>query len=104
MAKAYTVFANLGYKKEISPILKIVDSKGLVVEERKEQIGEKVLDAATAYIVNTILSDTSGRPDTWNKYLTINGRPVAAKTGTSTKQYTKKDGEKVVLPRNLWTI
>lgn len=104
MAKAYTVFANLGYKKDISPILKIVDSKGLVVEERKEQIGEKVLDAATAYIVNTILSDTSGRPDTWNKYLTISGRPVAAKTGTSTKQYTKKDGEKVVLPRNLWTI
>ncbi len=104
MAKAYSVFANLWYKKEISPILKIVDSKWLVIEENKEQIGQKVLSEATAYIMNTILSDTNGRPDTWNKYLTLKGRPVAAKTGTSTKQYTKKNWEKVVLPRNLWTI
>lgn len=104
MAKGYSIFANLWYKKAISPILKIVDSKWLIIEENKEQIGQKVLSEATAYIMNTILSDTSGRPDTWNKYLTIKGRPVAAKTGTSTKQYTKKTWEKIVLPRNLWTI
>jgi penicillin-binding protein 1A len=49
------------------------------------------MSEATAYITNMILSDTSGRPETWNKYLTIGGRPVAAKTGTSTKQYNKKN-------------
>jgi membrane carboxypeptidase/penicillin-binding protein len=27
LAKAYSVYANLGKKKEISPILKILDSK-----------------------------------------------------------------------------
>jgi penicillin-binding protein 1A len=104
MAKSYSVFANLGYKKEITPILKIVDSKWLVIEETKEQIWEKVLSEATAYITNAILSDTTWRPDGWNKYLTLRDRSVAAKTGTSTKQYTKKNGEKVILPRNLWTI
>jgi len=28
---------------------------------------------------------------------------MAAKTGTSTKQY-KKNGRKIIAPRNLWTI
>lgn len=104
MAKAYSVFANMGYKKEVSPILKIEDSRWLIIEENKPSIWEKVLDDTTAYIMNYILSDTSGRPAGWNKYLTLKDRPVAAKTWTSTKQYTKKNGEKVVLPKDLWTI
>jgi hypothetical protein len=53
--------------------------------------------------MNNILSDTSSRPEFWNSYLTIPGRKIAAKTGTSTKQYTK-NGEKIIAPRNLWTI
>jgi membrane peptidoglycan carboxypeptidase len=41
-----------------------------------------------AYLMNTILSDTSDRPEAWNSFLTLPGRKVAAKTGTSTKQYS----------------
>ncbi len=45
------------------------------------------MEANHAYLLNTILSDTTDRPEEWNRYLTIPGRKVAAKTGTSTKQY-----------------
>ncbi|NDK07677.1 hypothetical protein EOM39_00350 [Candidatus Gracilibacteria bacterium] len=106
MAKAYSVMANLGEKKEITPILKILDSKGVVIEEKsknKDKKGEQVLSSATAYILNNILSDTSSRPAGWNGFISLSGRKVAAKTGTSTKQYVK-NGAKIKLPRNLWTI
>jgi len=61
------------------------------------------MDSSTAYIINSILSDTSSRPAWWNAFVTIPGRKVAAKTWTSTKQY-EKDWKKIKLPRNLWTI
>ena len=105
LAGAYSVYANLGEKKEIVPVTKILDSRGLVIEEFTEESStwEIVIDPSTAYIMNHMLSDTSARPQTWNKYLSLNGRPVAAKTGTSTKQY-EKNGEKIIYPRNLWTV
>ena len=106
LAGAYTVFANWGNKKEITPILKIIDGKGNIIEDNttKENKWVRVFDEGSSYLISSILSDTSSRPDSWNKFLTLSGRPVAAKTGTSTKQYKKANGEKVILPRNLWTI
>ena len=105
IAEAYSVYANLGYKKEVTPIVKILDARGLVIEEFREEdnIGELAIDPSTAYITNYILKDTESRPSTWNKYLALSDRPVAAKTGTSTKQY-EENGEKVIYPRNLWTV
>ncbi len=103
IAKAYTVFANLWKKKEIIPILKILDSKWVVIEEVKKAKEEEVISPETAFIINSILSDTSSRPDWWNNFISLPDRKVAAKTGTSTKQY-EKNGKKVKLPRNLWTI
>ncbi|NDK09838.1 penicillin-binding protein [Candidatus Gracilibacteria bacterium] len=102
MAQAYSVFANLGVKRELVPVIKILDSKGLVIEEAEENNGVQAIDAATAYILDYILSDTSARPSGWNNYLSLSGRNVAAKTGTSTKA-SSKDGNEV-LARNLWTI
>ena len=61
------------------------------------------IDPSTAYITNHILSDTSTRPEFWNTYLALDGQQVAAKTGTSTKQF-EKNGEKIIYPRNLWTV
>jgi len=103
-AQAYSVFANMWYKKDLVPVIKILDSKWLVIEEFKKQDNqwEQVIDSATAYILNYILSDASTRPSFWNTYLSLNGRKVAAKTGTSTKQSSK--GWTVVYPRNLWTV
>lgn len=103
LASAYSVFANLWIKKDIIPVTKIVDSKGNIIEEHKQNIWEEVMSPWQAYIMNSMLSDSSTRPTFWNTYLTINGRKVAAKTGTSTKQYNI-NGRKSIYPRNLWTI
>lgn len=103
MASAFSVFANLWKKKEISPILKILDSKWLVVEEKKANEWEQVIDSSTAYIINHVLSDSSTRPSTWNKYITMGDRKSTAKTWTSTKQY-EKNWKKIKLPRDLWTV
>ncbi|MDD3793659.1 MAG: transglycosylase domain-containing protein [Candidatus Gracilibacteria bacterium] len=100
LAGAYSVFANLGEKVEINPILRIVDSKGNIIEEKKEIKGEKVISEAQSYVINSILSDTSTRPSSWNAFVSMKSRPVAAKTGTSTKQYSKTE----IFPANLWTI
>jgi len=103
LATAYTVFANLWQKVEINPILKIVDSKGNIIEEKKDVKKEKVISENQSYVINTILSDTSSRPSSWNGFISLKSRPVAAKTWTSTKQY-EKDGKKYIYPRNLLTI
>lgn len=105
LAHAYSVFANLGYKKELVPVIKVLDAKGLVIEEfvpGTNQEEKPSIDPATAYIINKILSDTSSRPAGWNTFITLSGRPVASKTGTSTKQ-SSKDAS-TIYPRNLWTI
>ena len=104
LATAYSVFANMWIKKEITPILKIIDSKGNIIEEKIEKNEDiEVMSDAQAYITNNILSDTWSRPEFWNNYLSLNGRIVSAKTGTSTKQYIK-NGKKDIYPSNLWTI
>lgn len=84
------MFANGGYKKEVSPILKIIDKKGNLIEKFTDNPGKYILSDAAAYIISTILSDASSRPgDFWNNVLTLKDRVVAAKTGTSNKDVTK---------------
>ena len=103
LATAYSTFANMGMKKEITPILKVLDVKGNIVEEAIEsEDEEEVISPAQTYIMNSILSDTSSRPEFWNTILWLKDRAVAAKTGTSTKQYMK-NWEKDIYPANLWT-
>ncbi len=103
LASAYSVFANMWEKRKITPILKILDSKWLIIEELTQNKTEEVMSPAMAYIINYILSNPSFRPEFWNNYLTLKWRSVAAKTWTSTKQYMKW-WKKMIYPRNLWTI
>ncbi len=104
LARAYSVFANLWELKDFTPILKIVDSNGVVIEwEEEKQKWEQVIPAKQAYLINNILSDTESRPAEWNSYLSLPWRVTAAKTWTSTKQY-KIAGKKYIYPRNLWTV
>lgn len=104
MAQAYSTFANLWNKVEINPILKILDSKWLVIEQKKKSYGSEVMDERTAYIMNFILSATYSRPDDyWNVNLSLNDRQAAAKTWTSNKTYTV-NGSKQLYPWDLWTI
>jgi membrane peptidoglycan carboxypeptidase len=85
--------------------MKIVDSDGNTIEEHKDlEKNEPIFSPAAAYIVNTILSNTEARPEGfWRTAITVSGgRKVAAKTGTSNKDVSE-NGEKKILPRDLWT-
>ncbi|GAB0174437.1 MAG: hypothetical protein HHAS10_03160 [Candidatus Altimarinota bacterium] len=101
LMQAYSVFANLGIKRDLYAIEKIVDSDGTVVEEHKiEENPKPIFSPAASYIITTILSNPDARPDGfWRSALTVNGRRVAAKTGTSNKEM----GDDKILPRDLWT-
>jgi hypothetical protein len=92
-ATAYTVLANGGLKYDVTPILKVEDSNGNVLEEYKETEGKRVYAEKSIYMINWMLCDLGGfgdRPD--NGYYTINGKRVCGKTGTT-------DG-----PKDLTTI
>lgn len=93
---AYATLSNEGIRHDPRPILKVVDNNGKVLEEYKadEDKGERVLDENVAYLVTNILSDDSARAEIFGTggVLTLSGRPVAAKTGT-TDEY-----------RDAWTL
>lgn len=82
---AYSVFASEGVYREPVAILKIEDSQGEVLEEWKEDDGKEVLDTNIARMISNVLSDNGARAYAFgsNSVLTLGGRPVAAKTGTT---------------------
>lgn len=92
-ANAFSAFAREGLKQPISAILRVEDKDGKELEEYEEQ-EKKVIDPKVARLINNILSDNTARAYTFGEsnWLTLGGRPVAAKTGT-TNDY-----------RDAWTI
>ncbi|MDO8669479.1 MAG: PBP1A family penicillin-binding protein [Candidatus Buchananbacteria bacterium] len=90
---AYAVFANEGIKHDITPILKIEDKNGKVLFEYKDKKKE-VLEPQYARLISNVLSDDEARSYIFGSgsKLTLPGRPVAVKTGT-TNDY-----------RDAWTI
>ncbi len=85
-AGAYAVFANKGVKhKEMISILRVEDKDGQVLEEWKKKRGEKVIDKDLAALISNVLSDDEARGYAFGTggVLTLPGRPVAAKTGTT---------------------
>lgn len=105
MGAAFAAFANQGKRVEPFSVLKIIDGNGNVVYERNiEKIvsdSEQVVSPETAFLITDILSDESGRarPESWNSFLGMPGRPSAAKTGTS----TGKEGN-ITHPHDVWTV
>lgn len=81
---AYAVFSQEGVKHEINPILKIEDKNGRVIYEYKDK-SKKVMDQEIARQTTDILSDDGARSYVFGAggKLTLPGRPVAAKTGTT---------------------
>jgi|GEM_PF-20489 len=100
MVRAYSVFANGGYLTEFTPILKITDSRGNLIEEFEAPQKSLALDPAVAYLMTNILSDSNSRPASWNHFLNLSDRPNGAKTGTA----NKKISEDKILPGDVWTI
>lgn len=105
MAVAFGTLANGGNMVPATPILKVIDGTGTVIEEYIPPEGEPAIipndpkkNQQVAYLMNDILSDTSARPPGWGK-LSVPGHTVAAKTGTSN---AKKNG--INYPQDLWTV
>ena len=93
MAGAYQVFANGGTRVPPTPIQRILDSQGHVIESLDANRGEQVTTPQNAYLITSILSDNKARlPAFGPGNLLEVGRPAAAKTGT-TDDY-----------RDAWTV
>jgi len=84
MVSAYSVFANEGTRNPKTPILKMEDSQGNVLEEFKPSSTE-VLPPNIAREISDIISDDKARAPIFgaNSALNIPGRQVAVKTGTT---------------------
>jgi len=91
---AYGPFMNGGFRIDPVTILKVVDSKGKVIEENTPKLGKRVLDEEDAYLIANILSDNEARKEVFgpNSLLNIPGKMVAVKTGTTNDR------------RDNWTI
>ncbi len=87
IATAYGVFANNGVLAKTSPIIKVTDANGKILEEAAtKQSSKKVMDPQVAYEINNILSDINAKKPVFNftlNNLTLKNRPVASKTGTT---------------------
>ena len=79
-ASAYGVFAARGMRAPPTPVLKVVDAKGKVLEDNTKARGERVIEEVVADNVTQVLRGviTSGTGTRAN----IN-RPAAGKTGTT---------------------
>jgi penicillin-binding protein 1A len=106
LATAYSTIASMWYKKEITPIMKIIDKNwiDLKIREKEQTKIKEAISPETAYLITSVLANSESRPSFWNQYMTIPWRKLAAKTGTSTKQFTNKYWTKEIFPQNLWTI
>jgi len=81
---AYSAFAQDGDVHAISPVLRVEDRSGKVLEEYKEQ-KTRAFDPQIARQITSILSDNNARAYVFGSrnFLTLPDRPVAAKTGTT---------------------
>ncbi len=84
LAQAYSIFANLGEKVQVNPILNIKSYRGEVVYE-KEVTKEFKVDPKLAYLIDMALTDDVARSPVFglNSKLKIPGKTVAVKTGTT---------------------
>lgn len=97
MVSAFGVFANLGVRQEPVTILKVTNARNEIIDEAKPKPGSAVLDPQIAYLINSILSDTSVR---LGANMTVPDHDNAAKTGTS----NRKTPDKEYLPHDLWCV
>ncbi len=81
MAGAYAVFANNGVRLPATPVVKVVDPKGKVLEDNSNREGKRVISAAVADNVTDAMRGVIER-GTGNPNANI-GRPAAGKTGTT---------------------
>ncbi|HBG81693.1 TPA: penicillin-binding protein [candidate division CPR2 bacterium] len=81
---AYSVLANNGVKQDPNFVIRIENSRGEIVKNRKDTVPQKVIEPEYAYLITNILSDNNARIEIFgpNSPLKLS-RPAAAKTGTT---------------------
>lgn len=84
MTSAYSVFANDGIRNPSTPILRVEDKKGKILEEYQPK-SERVLDSEIARKISDVLSDNVARTPEFGADSPLNfpGYDVADKTGTT---------------------
>lgn len=97
MAEGYSVFANGGTRVALTPILKITNATGDILEQWDESkvVKQETLDPQVAFLMNDILSDASVG---LGPQIRIDEIDNAAKTGTSNKKLSNGG----ILPNNCW--
>ncbi len=89
LANVYNTLRNGGYRRDPSPILRVINSHGEILENIGEAPGRQALGdqgEQIAYLLTDILSDNLAREYMFgpgNVMELANGRPAAVKTGTS---------------------
>lgn len=89
LTNAYGTLASEGVYREPTPILKVEDRSGKVLEEyaayEKEKSGREVLGRDVTFLISHILSDNNARSAVFGSSsgLVIGGKTVAVKTGTT---------------------
>ena len=88
MAAAYATFANDGVYIEPTFYTKVEDLDGNIILEPFQRKAQ-VLDKATAYVMKNLLTQPVKGAKGTATYCAINGIDVAAKTGTTDKDYDR---------------
>ncbi|OGG01827.1 hypothetical protein A2Z33_01075 [Candidatus Gottesmanbacteria bacterium RBG_16_52_11] len=85
LTSGFGVFAAGGQRQEPVALLKVENAAGKTIYEYKPGSGKQVISADIAYIITHILSDNDARKLIFGErsLLTIPGRSVAVKTGTT---------------------
>lgn len=97
MAEAFGVFANMGIRKDLVSVLRVVDKNGKLLEEYKDpnldkeipsQLllqGPRVITPETAFLISHILLDNNARAQAFgpSSELVVPGHAVSVKTGTT---------------------
>lgn len=88
MATAFGVFANQGVKVPLSPILKVENWKGDILEDNTDKIadGGRIMDPEIPFLISHALSDNNARANAFgtSSQLVVKGHPeVSVKTGTT---------------------
>jgi 1A family penicillin-binding protein len=85
MAAVYGTLANGGRRVDLDPLLKVTDSKGSILYQKRETRGIQVMDEGIAFIISNILSDNSARALEFGPNSPLNLPGTSVKTGTTDK-------------------
>ncbi len=88
LTSVYGVFANQGNRVNPDPILKIFDYTGRILYEKGISTNTSVVSKGISFIISDILADNNARAAAFgpNSQLTIPGKTVAVKTGTTNEK------------------